>query len=92
MPPIEALLAGVSPVYSDIPVTREVMAGAGSPFLNGSVESFGAALDRALEVAPGTLVSWRDGLLQRHSWSTVCSKVIEGLAAVESAKKGSGCS
>ena len=89
MPPIEALLAGASPVYSDIPVTREVMAGAGCPFSNGSAESFGAALDCAMKVAPDTLVSWRDGLLQRHSWSMVCSKVIEGLTSVESAKKGS---
>lgn len=89
MPPIEALLAGASPVYSDIPVTREVMAGVGCPFSNGSADSFAAALDRAMEVAPDTLISWRNELLKRHSWPRVCSKVIEGLAAVEAATKGS---
>ncbi len=86
MTPIEALLAGAAPVYSDIPVAREVMAGAGYPFSNGSADSFIAALDRALEAGPGELAAWRDGLLKRHSWTSVCSKVIEGLAAAESAK------
>ena len=92
MPPIEALLAGASPVYSDIPVTREVMAGAGCPFSNGSADSFGAALDRALDIPADALAAWLAELLQRHSWSKVCSKVVEGLAAVESAKKGPECS
>ena len=87
MPPIEALLAGAAPVYSDIPAAREVMAGAGFPFSNADAESFAAALDRALEASPGGLAAWRDEALKRHSWSAVCSRVVAGLAAAESAMR-----
>ena len=48
MPPVEAALAGVCPVYSDLPPTREVMETAGKAFQNEDFDSFARALNEAL--------------------------------------------
>jgi glycosyltransferase involved in cell wall biosynthesis len=85
MPPVEAALAGACPVYSDIPVTREVMAGMGCSFANESYESFEEAMNKALGITAETIESWARQLLSRHNWNRVCSRVIEGLL---SAQKG----
>lgn len=87
MPPIEALAAGAVPAYSDIPATREVMAGAGCPFVNGDLDSFGAALDRALATPPDTAKTWLRELLGRHTWEKVCDRVIQGLTQAEAGRR-----
>lgn len=79
MPPVEAVLAGVCPTYSDITVTREVMAGAGCPFSNGNFDSFSYAMDRALSTPPSTIAAWADELLARHNWNNVSSRVLDAL-------------
>lgn len=48
MPPVEAAIYGVCPVYSDIPALREVMAGCGYAFNNQSYEDFSRALNSGL--------------------------------------------
>jgi glycosyltransferase involved in cell wall biosynthesis len=83
MPPVEAIIAGTEAVYSDLPVTREVMAGAGRAFSNSSFESFANALNAALSTSPEQLRAWGDALLARHNWETVADRVIAGLLAVQ---------
>ena len=63
MPPVEAALAGACPVYSDIPVTREVMAGAGCSFLNDSYDSFADAMKKARTATPKEISDWADQLV-----------------------------
>lgn len=89
MPPVEAVIAGTNAVYSDLPATREVMAGAGHPFSNKSYESFRQALETALATSPDLLERWADQLLQRHRWETVAARAVEAMLAVqgESAKR-----
>ncbi len=59
-PPVEAVLAGACPVYSDIPATREVMGRCGCPFANGDYASFAAALAQALATPAAQLQVWAD--------------------------------
>jgi glycosyltransferase involved in cell wall biosynthesis len=79
-PPVEAVLAGACPVYSDLPVTHEVMNDCGAPFENASYESFAAALDRALRTRPEQLLIWADGLLVRHNWNAVANRIVTALS------------
>jgi len=89
MPPVEAVLAGTCPVYSDLPATREAMEGVGMAFANDSYDSFRRALDSALAVTPAELSGWADRLLARHDWAQVAGRVIHGLSqAMESAGAG----
>jgi glycosyltransferase involved in cell wall biosynthesis len=78
-PPVEAVLAGASPVYSDIPATREVMSGCGCPFDNGDYQSFAAALRQALATPPAQLRLWADALLARHNWDAVVDRILVAL-------------
>ncbi|HEY3857311.1 MAG TPA: glycosyltransferase [Verrucomicrobiae bacterium] len=78
-PPVEAVLAGACPVFSDIPATREVMNGAGCPFTNGNYESFAAAIRSSLSVTPAQLEAWSQELMRRHNWSLVVDRVLEAL-------------
>jgi glycosyltransferase involved in cell wall biosynthesis len=78
-PPVEAVLAGSCPVYSDIPATREVMCGCGCAFDNSSHESFTAALQRALATTPEQLRVWGDELLSRHNWNAVADRILPAL-------------
>jgi glycosyltransferase involved in cell wall biosynthesis len=80
MPPVEAVQAGVCPVYSDIPPIREVMADAGHPFTNDSVESFGTAMQRALATDAETIFQWAKRLRDRHNWPLVKKRFFEALA------------
>jgi glycosyltransferase involved in cell wall biosynthesis len=79
-PPVEAVLAGASPVYSDIPATREVMSGCGCPFDNGDYQSFAAALRQALATPPAQLQLWANELLARHNWDSVADRVLAALS------------
>jgi hypothetical protein len=79
MPPLDAVLAGVCPVYSDLPPEREVMDGAGCPFINSSYDSFVQAMDRALSISPQQLRSWADALALRHDWRGVADRVVSAL-------------
>jgi len=81
MPPVEAVLAGACPVYSDIAVTREVMSGTGCPFNNQEFGSFRNAMDEALSVSKGQIAEWRAQLLRRHDWAAVETRVVDGLRA-----------
>ena len=81
MPPVEAVLNGACPVYSAIPATQEVMRGAGAPFENTSVESFLAAVKKALEMHAADLASAGQCLLLRHKWSAVTDRIIGALKA-----------
>lgn len=82
LPPGEALLAGACPVYSDIPATREVMAGRGCPFSNGDYETFSAAMEHALMLDPAQLRDWGDELVARHNWSDTAGRVVNALLSV----------
>ncbi len=84
LPPVEAVLAGACPVYSELPATREVMDGRGFAFSNGDYESFAAALNRALSTPPEQVARWAGELLKRHNWSAVADRVITGIQAGQS--------
>ncbi len=79
-PPVEAVLAGACPVYSDIPATREVMNGAGCPFTNRDYQSFVAALQRAISVTPAQIHIWSEELIARHNWDSVVDRILAALA------------
>ena len=81
MPPVEAVLEGTCPVYSDLPPICEVMQGAGFPFSNESEESFAAAMNQALLTPPDAIRQWYQSLIARHNWDVVTGKIVEGLAA-----------
>lgn len=80
MPPVEAMIAGTCPVFSDLPVTREVMSGRGYSFSNDSYESFEESLNKALGVSDTQIQIWAEQLLERHNWGKVVEKVASGLA------------
>jgi glycosyltransferase involved in cell wall biosynthesis len=80
-PPVEAILAGAAPVFSDIPATREVMGDCGFPFKNGDYESFTAALRKALAATPEQIKAWAEILLTRHNWTSVADRIVTALAA-----------
>ena len=79
MPPVEAAMVSTAPVFSDIPVMREVMGDAGFPFANHAYESFRTALDTALACPAEVVDGWAVGLVLRHNWASVGSRVIEAL-------------
>jgi glycosyltransferase involved in cell wall biosynthesis len=83
MPPVEAALAGLCPVYSAIPATREVMEGRGCPFENGAYESFAAALNRAFQVSPQQALDWGRELLRRYDWNDTAGRVVGALLRAE---------
>lgn len=80
MPPVESVLEGSCPVFSDIPPLREAMGGAGCPFANDSEESFLKAMDRALSMSPDTIHAWAAELLHRHHWPAVAEKIVQELS------------
>jgi glycosyltransferase involved in cell wall biosynthesis len=79
-PPVEAVLAGACPVYSDIPATREVMGGRGCPFDNADYLSFAAALRQAKAAPSAQLRVWADELLAVHNWNAVAGRVVDALS------------
>jgi hypothetical protein len=81
MPPVESVLEGTCPVFSDIPPLREVMGEAGCPFSNDSEESFLQAMDRALTTPPETIHAWSKWLLRRHHWPAVAERIVQALSA-----------
>jgi len=80
MPPVEAVLEGTCPVYSDIPPIREAMGGAGHAFGNGAPKDFIAAMERALATPSEVISGWSAQLLERHNWGAVTRRIIDGLA------------
>lgn len=82
MPPVEAALAGACPVYSDIPVTREVMDAAGLAFDNNNFASFANAMNSALQISQKQIMGWANDLRLRHNWKLCVSHVIDGLLSV----------
>ena len=82
MPPVEAMIVGACPVFSDLPVTREVMGERGFSFFNDSYESFAQSMNKALSVSEKQVQLWADQLLERHNWGKVVGKVVSGLAQV----------
>jgi len=76
MPPVEAILNGACPVYSELSATREIMQGAGAPFENGSFESFAAAMNRALHISSSELATAAQCLLTRNTWSGVADSIV----------------
>jgi glycosyltransferase involved in cell wall biosynthesis len=81
MPPVEAVIEGTCPVYSDIPPIREVMGDAGHHFANDSADGFVAAMDRAFATSPDVITRWSKELLARHNWPNVATRLLGGLAA-----------
>lgn len=79
MPPVEAMIAGTCPVFSDLSVTREIMGERGYAFLNDSYESFVQAIDKALNVSKTQIQLWAEQLLERHNWGKVVEKIVSGL-------------
>ena len=79
MPAVEAALAGLAPVYSDIPALREVMLGTGCPFANASYDALAAALERAVGTPPAQVAAWADRLLAAHHWPAVTARVVKAL-------------
>ena len=82
MPPVEAVIAGTCPVFSDLSVTREVMGERGYLFSNDSYESFEESLNKALSVSETQIKLWAEQLLQRHNWEKVVARIIQGLEQV----------
>lgn len=82
MPPMEAILEGTCPVFSDIPPLREVMNGAGHSFSNDSEESFARAMQAALSTPPETIRAWSEQLFQRHNWQRVVEKILPELSEI----------
>jgi len=82
MPPVEAMIAGTCPVFSDLPVTREVMEGRGFAFSNDSYESFVQAMSKALNVSEAQIRLWADQLLECHNWNKVVKKITDGLVQI----------
>jgi glycosyltransferase involved in cell wall biosynthesis len=80
MPPVEAILEGACPVFSDIPPMREVMQDAGHYFSNDSQASFVSAMQAALATSPETIKAWSGKLLLRHNWGAVTEKILPELA------------
>ncbi|MBG86942.1 MAG: hypothetical protein CMO80_08595 [Verrucomicrobiales bacterium] len=83
MPPVEAALAGVCPVFSAIPVTTEVMMGTGCPFRNDDFDSFAKAMEEAKLVSESAVDEWGERLLKKHDWGGVADRVIEGLGEIK---------
>lgn len=81
LPPVEAMIVGTCPVFSDLPVTREVMGGRGFSFSNDSYESFAQSMDRAISAPETQIQLWAEQLLERHSWHKVTEKIINGLTS-----------
>ncbi|MBI5384672.1 MAG: glycosyltransferase [Verrucomicrobia bacterium] len=81
MPPVEAVMEGTCPLYSNLPPLREVMGDAGQAFSNDSADSFVAAMDRALSTPPETIAGWSRELLARHNWPAVTRRIVDGLTA-----------
>jgi hypothetical protein len=79
MPPVEAVLEGTCPVFSDIPPLREVMGEAGCAFSNQSEASFVRAMNQALAIPPATIEAWSKSLLQRHNWQSVIDRIVQAL-------------
>jgi glycosyltransferase involved in cell wall biosynthesis len=79
MPPVEAMLAGACPVYSDLPPTREVMQNMGYSFANSDYAAFATALDQALVTPPEQVQQWADKLLTLHNWQQVAERTIQAL-------------
>jgi len=80
MPPVEAMITGTCPVFSDLPVTCEVMGKTGYSFSNDSYESFAQSMSKALSVSETQIQLWAEELLQRHNWGKVVEKIVNGLA------------
>jgi glycosyltransferase involved in cell wall biosynthesis len=79
MPPVEAIVQGACPVYSELPATQEILAGKGCPFHNDDYESFLQAMKKALRISPNQIEAWREELLNRFNWNRVCTRVVEAL-------------
>ena len=86
LPPIESVMAGVCPVYSDIPATREAMIGLGCAFQNNSYDSFGYAMRCAKQTTLSTIEEWASKLSQKHSWAVVAQRMVNALCVHEQAK------
>ena len=82
MPPVEAMIAGACPVFSDLPVTREVMGGRGFSFLNGSYASFADAMNQAMGVSEAQINLWSIELLCLHNWNKVIENTVNGLMEI----------
>jgi len=82
MPPVEAMIAGTCPVFSDLPVTREVMRGMGCSFLNDSYESFAQAMHSASRVPETQIQLWAEQLLECHNWDKVVERITGGLTQI----------
>lgn len=79
MPPVEAVLAGACPVFSNIPPVIEVIEGAGVGFENASRESFASAMSQAGKITPMQIGAWKSRLLARHDWKLVANRIVEGM-------------
>jgi len=80
MPPVEAAINGVCPVYSDIPALKEVMAGCGYSFDNNSYQDFSRALTQALNTDIEKVKLWGERLLKIHSWNSKIEKIVKALS------------
>jgi heptosyltransferase-2 len=76
MPPVEAVVEGTCPVYSDLPPLREVMQDCGFAFSNTSKESFAHAMNLAIETPSEILDRWAVQLKSLHDWKRVAGRVL----------------
>lgn len=79
MPPVESVMAGTCPVYSNIPPIREVMGSAGYFFSNENQAEFDLAMNRALDTPVEVVESWAEQLFARHKWENVVNTIVETL-------------
>lgn len=74
MPPVEGLLQGAVPVYSNIPALCEVMSGTGMSFKNDDFSSFVDAMNRSLATDKPTIHAWLKTARTRHGWDEVLAR------------------
>ena len=80
MPPVEAVLLGLCPVYSSTKATAEVMNRRGHAFDNHDPGSFFTALDNALDESRSTIDAWGREIEETRSWKPVVSRLTERMS------------
>lgn len=79
MPPVEAAICGVCPLYSNIPALKEVMLGCGFSFDNYDFDDFSKKLNLSLQISIDQIMSWGEILLKFHNWESKARILIDSL-------------
>lgn len=83
MPPVEAAISHVCPVYSNVAAVSKVMGRVGFSFENSEYDSFARAVENGLNCPESMIKEWSETLLKAHSWAKVSETIIDTLLQVE---------